>query len=95
MGEFWSLEDDEQLTLQKKKLEEIITRRTNIVDSTTIENNIRNYERLDDDNDDNSILSFLEKNKPSIPSELRSPPMTRFFLHKNNSDHHLTLRSQD
>ena len=94
VGEFWSPEDDGQLTSQEKKLEKVITRWIDIVDSTTTENNVREYERLDVDNNDKSILSPLEEDDPLILSEPKSPPMTESFPHEDNLDHHSTPRPQ-
>ena len=94
VGELWSPENNEQLALQEKELEEVITRRTDVVDSTTTKNNVRKYERLDTDDDGEFILLPLEEGKPLIPSELRSQPMTGFFPHEDDLDHYSTPKFQ-
>lgn len=70
----------------------MITRQTNIIDSISTENIIKKYERLDNNNNNKSILSSLKEDKPLISSKPRSLLITRFFLHEDNSDHHLISR---
>ena len=56
MGEFWVPKNNEQLAFHEKELKKVITRQTDIVNSTTMENIMRDYERLDNNNDDKFIL---------------------------------------
>ena len=94
MREFWFLEDDKQLAFQEKELEKVITRQTDVVVSITTKNNVRGYKRLDIDDDNQSILPSLEKDKLLILFKPRSPPMTGSFPYKDNLDYHLTPRFQ-
>ena len=99
MGEIWSPEDDEQLALQEKEQEDVIVRGRketggDVVAGATMEENLRDQERVLADDDDESALSSLEDDEPLIPPEPTSPPMTGSFPLKDDSDHAPTPRPQ-
>lgn len=99
VGEFWSPEDDEQLALQEKKLDNVISKQTkevvgDVVDGTATEKNVREEERLITNSDNESFLSPLEEEEPLIPSTPRSPPMTGLFPLEDDSDQAPTPRPQ-
>lgn len=80
------------MTLQEQELEDVITRRTDLIENTTMENNVKEYERFEADN--NIDLLLLEEDKYLISSKPRSLSITEFILHDIDSDYYYTARLQ-
>lgn len=88
---FWSLKNNKQLAVQKKKQKNMILMGTKkavgaIIDGTVIGKKVRKKEKNLANTDNKSFLTFLEDKEPLILLKPRNPPIIRSVLPEVNFD---------